>query len=281
MGNRTKVTRNLMILICLLLLFQPASGARARDDLVLVTIPWQSAAALNKIYAPMVELLGRRLGKTVRLTIAESYQEVGEHLNHRTADIGILGGNAYVEAKESYPDLIYLATCKQPDAFYHSAIIVHKTSEIQTVFDLTGRSFAYTDVKSTSGYVYPRLMLFDEGLDPDYLFSRTYFLSKHDKVYDAVGKRVVDAGGVSVTPWEKSVQRNGDVYRVIAQSEPIPRNAVVAGAHIAQSLVDRLRAILSQAENDPAFGSSGSLLKGFLVRDDHFYDIVRKARTLR
>ena len=214
---------------CTFLFIPEARTETKGKELVIVSIPWQKKERLATMYQPFMEYLGRSLNRRVRLVIVDQYKEAGEYLHHRTADLGILGGNIYVEARETYPELVYLATCKQPDAFYHSLIIVHQSSEIRSASDLAGKSFAYTSQESTSGYVYPRLMLQEAGIDPDTFFSTTFFLNKHDKVYNAVAQKSVDAGAVSITPWQKAVETNGEVFRIILKSDPIPRNAVVAG----------------------------------------------------
>jgi len=278
MESRKMTTRRLIPFAMMLMILWGTGNAHAHAVLKIVTVPWQKTETLEHIYAPLIELVGRKLETTVQLTIAGAYKEVGERLHHRAADIGITGGNAYVEAKEAYPELIYLATCKQPDAYYYSLIITHVSSDIRTISDLVGKSFGYTDIKSTSGYVYPRLMLKNAGMDPRTIFNKTYFLNKHDKVYDAVGKKVIDAGGVSITMWDRAVKRNGNVYRILSRSEPIPRNAIIAGSHLPENLVNQLRVILEQAEKDPVFSTKSNVLKGFLIKNDAFYNIVRQAK---
>ncbi len=279
----SKFCRILFLIItgCNLLVHGNPVSAQESQELVIVSIPWQTKEQLNTMYAPLLDLLKRSLQKEVRLIIAEQYQEAGDYLYHHTADIGILGAASYVEAKEKYPEITYLATCKQPTAFYNSLIIAHKSSGIHTLSDLVGKSFAYTEKDSTSGYIYPRMMLQDAGLDPDAIFSATYFLNKHDKIYTAVAKQAVDAGGVSITPRQKAIEEHGNVYNIISTSAPIPRNAVVAGPRLSGKELSDIRAILEQAENDPKFAADEGILKGFLIKDDHFYDIIRKARKLQ
>jgi len=72
------------------------------------------------------------------------------------------------------------------------------------------------------------------------------------------------------------------VFRVLATSAPIPLNALVAGAHLPPALVEQIREILCTAEDDPTYKSSAAISqsKGFLIRDDSFYDIVRQEREM-
>lgn len=266
-------------LLCMI--FASTGLANTGKPLLLVSIPWQKTDTLQQIYKPMMQYLEAELNKPVQLYVSKDYKELSDRLVSGAADLGILGGNSYVDAKERYPDIQYVATCMQPTEYYQSLIIVRRDSGIKTLPDLAGKSFAFTDKKSTSGYLYPLLMLVSNGIVPETDFSITYFLRKHDKVYDAVAKKVIDAGGVSKTAFDKAVERNSDVFDVLAASDPIPRNAVVAAPHLTTDKVQQLQQLLSRASKSRFFRQSDSILKGFVVKDDSFYDIVREARKLR
>jgi phosphate/phosphite/phosphonate ABC transporter binding protein len=258
-----------------------AETTAAEDKLILASIPYRHEATLQEQLQPLADLLSRKLGRAVVIEIAVSYQEIGERLHHRVADIGILGPKSYVEAKEKYPDIIYLATNKNPDAYYNSLIITRKNSGLESLADIREKSFAYTETGSTSGYLYPRHLLKNAGFDPDRMFSAAYFLNTHDKVYDAVAKGSVHAGAASSASLNEAIEKNGDVYHVLATSAPIPRNAVVAGAHLSPDLVENIREILRTAETDRLFSSGNSVSKGFLLMEDAFYDIIRQEREMQ
>ena len=258
----------------------PAFGKETKP-LVLVSIPWRDTAILNQIYAPMIKLLETRLNRKVNLYVSKDYKELAQRLTTGAADLGIFGGNSYVEAKLDHPQIRYLATCKQPTAFYNSLIIVRKDSSIKGISDLAGKSFAFTDKSSTSGYLYPLLMLTAAKINPETDFSITYFLEKHDKVYEAVAKGIIDAGGVSKTALKKSIATHGDVFQILSTSDPIPRNPVVAAPHLSKETMQKIADILAMAQSSPIFQQSDSILKGFDIRSDRFYDIVRDARKLK
>jgi phosphonate transport system substrate-binding protein len=264
-----------LVLFVFLILSQAVSHS---GPLVLASVPWQKTAVLEEIYQPLIRLLERRLDMEIRFFVTRDYEELGVRLNDGAADLGIFGGNAYVDARLQYPGIRYLATCSQPSDHYNSLIIVRKESGIDRLGDLKGKSFAFTDKSSTSGYVYPLLLLKESGLEPQRDFSIVFFLEKHDKVYDAVARGAIDAGGVSSTAWDEAVRRNGEVFRKIVVSDPIPRNALAAGPHLDPSLVERLGEILASASESPEFQNSSSILKGFTIRSDSFYDIIRRAR---
>src|SRR5207244_6062947 len=79
---------------------------------------------------------------------------------------------------------------------YRGIIVTRKDSGIKSIADLKGKRFAFVDPKSASGYVYPRAMLIEKGIDPETFFSETIFAGSHDRVIAAVLNRRVDAGAI-------------------------------------------------------------------------------------
>lgn len=264
-----------------LILLTAARVCPAENRLIIASVPWRKASVLDGIYQPMIRILEERMNVCVSFFVTSDYRELEKRLSTGAADIGIFGANSYVEAKRNVPEIKYIATCMQPTSFYHSLIVVKHGSRIHEIADLTGKSFAFTDRKSTSGFIYPMLMLRDNHIDPDKDLSITYFLEKHDKVYDAVAAGSVDAGGVSDTAYTDAVARNGDVFRAIAKSEPIPRNPVVGAPHLSDERIREIADVLKSAESSLIFEQSSSILRGFSVQSDAFYDIVRKARRIK
>ena len=236
---------------------------------------------LKEIYRPLIQLLEAELGRPVSFFVTADYPELGGRLGKGAADMGIFGPKSYVDAMDEIPGLVYLATCMQPTANYHSLLLTLKDTDIHCVEDLKGKSFGFTSRLSTSGYVYPMLMLGEHGIEPERDFSITFFLEKHDKVFDALARGSIRAGAASSTALARAKKRNGDVFRVIQISDPIPRNAVTASPHLDKVLIQKLVAILKAAGQSPYFLESSSILKEFVIKDDSFYDIVRKARDLR
>ncbi|MFH1153001.1 MAG: phosphate/phosphite/phosphonate ABC transporter substrate-binding protein [Pseudomonadota bacterium] len=279
--NRQFTVKAVILILTLIFLIPGKGRPQDKDALILASIPWQKTPILEEIYQPLIQLLQERLNTHVKFYVTRDYMELANRLDTGAADLGIFGGNSYVEAREKFPGIRYLATCMQPTDHYNSLIVVLNSSGIHDILDLAGKSFAFTDRSSTSGYIYPLLMMTQKGLNPETDCSITYFLEKHDKVYDAVAKGVIDAGGVSSTALEEAIKRNGDVFSIIATSDPIPRNAVVAGPHLSEERLFRIIDVLASAAGSPEFKNSPSILRGFTIKSDSFYAIVREARKIK
>jgi phosphonate transport system substrate-binding protein len=76
---------------------------------------------------------------------------------------------------------------------YFSVILVRSDSPYQSVADLKGKSFAFADPNSTSGYAFPSYFLRKQGLDPQALFGGTVFSGSHDNSVIALVRGQFDA----------------------------------------------------------------------------------------
>ncbi len=85
-----------------------------------------------------------------------------------------------------------LAGTKQ--TFYKAEFLANANAGIKTLADLKGKSFCFVDPASTSGYIIPRMILKQNGIDPDKDFSSVQNAGSHNNVAIAVYKGDCDAG---------------------------------------------------------------------------------------
>jgi phosphonate transport system substrate-binding protein len=110
------------------------------------------------------------------------------------------------------------------DTTYHSVIIVPMDSGIQGVSELQGRDFAFGSVSSTSGSLYPAIMLRDAGIDYRTDLGNFNYTNGHDATAQAVANGQVDAGGLEdriLYNLQDEGTVDADAIRVIEESEPI------------------------------------------------------------
>ncbi len=160
-------------------------------------------------YAPFGEELGRLLGVEVELFVAPSYAGVVTALAAGQLDIAYLGGLTYAQA-EKQVELTPLVTEVDRDtgtSRYLSAIVVPAASAAQTPEDVVaaGGSVAFGDPSSTSGSLYPRLMIEAAGatcsatsLESCPPLSSVSFTGGHDATALAVAGGRADAGGLEL-----------------------------------------------------------------------------------
>lgn len=246
-------------------------------ELILAAIPWRDFAALEHLYTPLIEIISKSTGQKVRFIVSENYSQLIDQVEEGQADIAIFGANSYVEAKERVPNLIYLGTCKIPNDHYKSILIAHK-SNLAPLSEYKGKHLALTDKASTSGYVYPLLMLHEAQMGPKD-FATVTLLGSHYRIYEAVANGVVDIGGVSMTGLEKAIETYGDIFGIVQMSEPIPQDPITIAPHVKKEYLHAIQKALLEDWAHNIFERYQTDLKGVAVHNDAYYDIVRRAKA--
>jgi phosphonate transport system substrate-binding protein len=160
-------------------------------------------------YEPFRKHLAQKLGVKVELLVATDYAGVVEALVAKRVDIAYLGGLTYVQAAEQTPitPLVTEVDADTGTPKYLSAIVVRKDAPYRTVKDLVaaGGRVAFGDVSSTSGSLYPRIMLVAAGAHCDKSdlakcppLRSVVFTGGHDAAAAAVLRGNVDAAGLEL-----------------------------------------------------------------------------------
>ncbi|MEM6794039.1 MAG: PhnD/SsuA/transferrin family substrate-binding protein, partial [Acidobacteriota bacterium] len=88
---------------------------------------------------------------------------------------------------------------------YYGCIFSRVDSAARRLSDLAGRSFAFTDETSTSGHIFPRMLLDDVGVE----LGRVYFAGGHPNVVQAVSDGKAVAGSAFYSPPGAQQARDG------------------------------------------------------------------------
>ncbi len=196
--------------------------------------------------------LEKRLSRPVVFVNRTNYQETLELLNQKRLDAAWLCDCPQVTAN---PDLQLLATPLFKGRPYYRAYLIvpledHKT---QSILDLEGRVFAYTDPVSYVGYLNPRYELLRQGKPPDQFFRRTFFAHTHRNAIEAVASGVADASSVNSYIWE-TMDMLAPVLtgktRVAAQSQEFGFPPLVAGHHMPATEFKLLQQTLLEMPQD-------------------------------
>ncbi|WP_242894436.1 phosphate/phosphite/phosphonate ABC transporter substrate-binding protein [Actinomadura litoris] len=173
-------------------------------------------------YGPFGDHLEHALGVKVELFVAADYAGVVTALASGRIDLAYLGGLTYVQA-ERQVELTPLVTeidRETGSPRYLSAIVVRAASPYRNLrSDIVGpgRTFAFGDVSSTSGSLYPRIMLDAAGvrcstrrMDECPPLKRVTFTGGHDATAAAVLGGRADAGGIELRILHR-LEREGKV----------------------------------------------------------------------
>ena len=209
-----------------------ASTAPAAS-LTLAFIPQENPEKLLGDISKISEYLSGELGVEVEGFVTIDHAAAVEALRHGEADISFMGALPYVLAHHEIGARVVLAEVYRGSPSYTSRIFVRKDSGIRTLADLRGKTIAFADPISESGYLYP-LDLFAEagflqrGGDPKSFFGNYYFAGGYQQAIQAVAHGYVDAAGASqFADLLLTAEQLPDITW-IAESPPIPSHAVIA-----------------------------------------------------
>lgn len=172
-------------------------------------IPNISPDSQRAQYEPFRAYLAERLNTDVELFVATNYAGVVSALVAKKLDVAYLGGLTYVQA-EAQTAVVPLVTEVDQETGtpqYLSAVVVKTSSSYKSTKDVVaaGGKFAFGDVSSTSGSLYPRVMIVDAGARCDVSdltacppLSSISFTGGHDATAQAVLAGGVDAGGIEL-----------------------------------------------------------------------------------
>jgi phosphonate transport system substrate-binding protein len=208
---------------------ESSSGEQGSGDLEVLrvgVVPNQNPEKVEAEYQPFGDYLSEQLGRKVELTVPTSYSAVVEAMVNDKLDLAYFGGLSYVQARNR-TDVTPLVTEINPytgDTTYHSLIITPADSDIQEVSDLRGRNFAFGSTSSTSGSLYPAIMLQDAGIDYRTDLGEYTYTGGHDATAQAVANGSVDGGGIEdriLYNLEKDGTIDSGSIRTVEESDPI------------------------------------------------------------
>jgi phosphonate ABC transporter permease subunit PhnE len=297
--NRTAHTRFLSLLwtVFVLCFATPATAQRALealpDEVILGFNPAENAQSLQSSADALARELSVRIQLPVRAFVTLDYTALVEATRSGQVHFAWLTPAPLILAEQLFNAQVILTQVRRGSPSYYSAIVVREDSGITTIEQLRNKTIAWVDPQSTSGFVIPRYLLLERGLDPSHFFRQQVFAGGHDAAVLAVYNGQVDAAAVWAEPpaehagaWTRFLSnRPPPRLRPILYSPPVPSDAV--GVHpdflrTHPTLVRNVRtALLAMGQNDAGRAILRRLnsTDGFVAADSAQYALVRRAFT--
>ena len=244
----------------------------------------ENASEITRRWGPILAQLEKDLGVKVKSVTATDYRGTIEALRFKKAELGHLGPKSYVEAStNNYANVEPIAQLQLANGSlgYRSCLIVHADSDMFSPEDMAGKTFAFNDPNSTSGYLVPSAFFMTEmSVDPKKLFSKVTFSGSHEASILAVANKKVEVASTNL-PDLQQLTREGKVprgsLRVIWVSKLIPNDPIVVRKDMPASLRSAIQESLTtmKARDPEAFKEIGAWVGGFVPADDGKYQVVR------
>jgi len=239
--------------------------------------------------------LERITGLPVKLFEASDYNGVIQALASGQVDLAQLGAGSYANADAQVGELVApMMVIRQAEGNtgYYSVALVNNASPYHSLQDLRGKTLGYVDFNSTSGFLYPRHVMRQQGVEPDTFFGRTMMTGGHTQAVMSLVNGQFEAailsasGGTPETGFSTgphfTMARRGlidiDDVRVVWTAGPMPNSPIVVRTDRDQAFIDLVRGALAVLPYDePAIWDDIGQASGgdFASVDRAFYkDII-------
>ena len=250
----------------------------------------QRDQAVFEANAPVIKsYLEKKTGFAIETKLAPSYIDIVKALGQKKADIAFMNSLGYLLANDwagARAVLQYVYGDVYKD--YRGEFIARVGAGIDTPADLDGKTLAFTDPYSASGYLYALKYLKDHDIKP----SKTLFTGSHLKAAEMVYKGEVDAAAIyhegsssgrsakdARTQLEAKYPDILSMVKVIALTDEIPNGPEAVRKKLTDEMVGKLTAALSDFARTPK-GRKTLLslygMTGLTPVTDASYDSVRK-----
>ena len=146
----------------------PAAGdlGSAENPIQVLFVPSVDAGVIVTGGEVMADALNQATGLNFEVDVPTSYAATIEAMCASPEDtIGFIPALGYVLANNRCGVEVGAAAVRFGLSWYAAQVVVPRDSDIQSIEDLAGKKWAVPDLGSTSGFLYPSVMLQDAGVE--------------------------------------------------------------------------------------------------------------------
>jgi len=234
-------------------------------------------------YKPMAEYLSKKLGQPVRLRTVDTWEGLAKSLASGETDMALMGPWGYVLANHQAGAEVMATILYQGKPEYFAIMVTNPKSGINSIDDLKGKTFAFGDKGSTSGYLIPFHEFQKRGIDPDKYFSKVIY-TRHQAIETQVTRGELDAGA--------DFNRNRDTMindglikaadsKIFWTSAPLPNDAFAVSKDLAKDKAFTAKLTRALVDMGEELKTQANLLPnnytGFVAKTNAFYKPIRDA----
>lgn len=232
-------------------------------------------------YEQFFAYLKDKLGMPIRIVDKKTYVEINELLEKGEIDLAFVCSQPYVDGKRKFGLELLLAPQLYGSTEYYSYIIAHAHSSIESLEDLRGKRFAFTDPGSNTGNLVPVYMLAKMGETPKSFFKEHVYSYAHDKSIRLVAEGIVDGAAVDSLIWDyqniKKPKCTSNT-KIILKSEPYGIPPLVVRPGLDRDFKNGIKKILKNMHNDEKGRKilNNMIFEKIVEIDDSKYDSIRQ-----
>lgn len=240
------------------------------------------APSLQPVYEAVTEHVGRRLGVATELVVETSYESCENDEN----EVCFVCSLPYVVFERRGLDLavpVAAPVLEDPRyagrPTYFSDVIVDRASPFRSFEDLRGRSWAYNEPMSHSGYGITRYHLVTLG-ETDGFFSEVVEAGFHEEAIRMVATGHVDGSAIDSHVLAIELRDHPELVerlRVVGSLGPSTIQPIAVSRRVPDDLRESIREVVTTMHEDDAMRATlgAGLIEKFVSVDASSYDDIR------
>lgn len=218
--------------------------------------PFRESRALRSALEPLMTWLSRRLETPVQLRLVQDYFELERLVVRGDLDLAWCSPRMGSGLGQGSATASLIPLCRpigRTAEGYHGLILARCDRGIASLTDLAGKSFAFVDRHSNSGFVFPNRLLAEAGLNPARDFTRLLFSGNHDRSLRALLEGSIDAIAVSEFVLRDPALRLrlGQDLRIIATTAAILPDPFLVSTNLPVELQQHVRSLFQNVASQP------------------------------
>ncbi|MDF2570994.1 MAG: phosphonate transporter, periplasmic phosphonate-binding protein [Sporomusa sp.] len=232
-------------------------------------------------YREIAMHVSRKTGRPAVLVQRKTYAEVNMLLANGDVDIAFMSTGAYSSYRGMNEIELLVMAEYGGSTLYNAEVIVPKDSSIQSIDDLQGKVFAFTDPLSYSGHMVVEDYLHKKSALPETFFKRFFYTYSHDKSLWAVANKLADGASFDSQIYEYAKIKTPDLVdkvRIIATIGPAPTGPIAVKKSMSVEQKEQLRSIFLDMHNDADTNNAMQklIIHRFVMPTPDLYEPLKK-----
>lgn len=260
------------------------AGEEEIESLTLGFIPSQDAAEIADNVKPLEKYLSDELGVPVDAEVMTDFVGLVEGMRTGQIDIGFINPFGYVQAVDRANVEIILKSIRHGSDSYKAQYLVPAGSELTSIEDIAsteGLSWAYSDILSTSGYLFPGAQLMDLGVEDLNTFYQQVSVGGHDNAVLAVLEGQADFATTFDDARDTLLEEYPKVkekLKIVGYTDAIPNDGIALRENFPEEWKTKVTdAFMAINENKEVLAVMNEVYTwdGIAKAKDSDYDVVR------
>lgn len=273
----------LFLLIMLVLSTLIGSAQEKNTKFRVAVIKYKTKEKVIETYTPFVNYIAGELGLKPELTVITD-ESLAYDLNEGKYDLGVFPPFPYLKAKIDFPELhVFASHIVSGQKKYEGAIMVLKSSGIESFSGLKGTKFLFVKATSTSGYKIPKGILREYNIDIDGFFDYD-FSGGHDESIQALLEGKVQGIAIDSKAYYELKPEDQQKINILHEYD-VPYHAYVFSPKLDEKFCQDVSKIMFNAKKNPAtaqmFVNSLDIEKWRKCDDEYYNPLRRYLRLVR